>query len=767
MKTSNPKAKTARRFWSVLLSLVMALGMLPTAALAAEDDTEYDVVEGVQIAGPDAAVEIAGMSIGLPLKVTVQQGGAKAPPAETFEFELVDTESTPQAPSYYGISLLDDLKIETSGEGTFTRTVKFDVLLQNLAARHWRGITPAGSDQICWYTKTFLLNEKNTGTAGWDYSKTKYALTFWYDVGTQKLELEIHVPGNDVYFSEAAFTNTYTCNESYYEIPFTKTVTLGGSAAPGRETFELEIFDPGVSSLTDFDDLYTATVQTNGAGSYNGILTISGPADRVEALTCEGFYVREKDTGVKNWTYSDAVWHVVPKWSLDDNDRQFATYPTSLERSPDGYEYYVDNRTPSDRMAFQNTYTYTPTESRYEIPFTKAVTLGGIAVPDRQTFELEIFDPGVSSLTDFDDLYTATVQTNGAGSYNGRLTISGPADRVEDLVCEGFYVREKDTGAKNWTYSSAIWHVVPEWSADSNIRQFAIYPSSLRPGEDGHNYPVDTLIPAERIFFENIYICAPHTITVTDTSHGDVSASHTSASKDTTITLTAKPDQGYVLDTLTVLDSKDQAIQLTGKDGKFTFAMPDSAVTVKASFKAQASPSNHPFTDVPEGSWFKDAVIWAMDKGITGGTSATTFSPDGVCTRAQAVTFLWRAAGSPAPKSSAMPFADVSAGSWYHDAVLWAVEQGITSGTSATTFGPDQQCTRAQIVTFLWRTAGSPAVNGSAAFSDVASDAYYAKAVKWAQANDITSGIGGGRFGSNDNCTRAQIVTFIYRHMEK
>ena len=148
MKTSNPKAKTARRFWSVLLSLVMALGMLPTAALAAEDDTEYDVVEGVQIAGPDAAVEIAGMSIGLPLKVTVQQGGAKAPPAETFEFELVDTESTPQAPSYYGISLLDDLKIETSGEGTFTRTVKFDVLLQNLAARHWRGITPAGSDQI-------------------------------------------------------------------------------------------------------------------------------------------------------------------------------------------------------------------------------------------------------------------------------------------------------------------------------------------------------------------------------------------------------------------------------------------------------------------------------------------------------------------------------------------------------------------------------------------------------------------------------------------
>ena len=212
-------------------------------------------------------------------------------------------------------------------------------------------------------------------------------------------------------------------------------------------------------------------------------------------------------------------------------------------------------------------------------------------------------------------------------------------------------------------------------------------------------------------------------------------------------------------------DSKDNAIKLTEKDSKFTFIMPGSKVTVEATFKAE-TPDN-PFTDVPEGSYYEDAVIWAVDKGVTGGTSATTFSPDGICTRAQAVTFLWRAAGSPAPKSSAMPFTDVKAGSYYYDAVLWAVEQGITAGTSATTFAPDLNCSRAQIVTFLYRAAGSPAVSGSPAFSDVASDAYYAKAVKWAQANGITSGIGGGLFGSNDNCTRAQIVTFIYRYMEK
>ena len=254
-----------------------------------------------------------------------------------------------------------------------------------------------------------------------------------------------------------------------------------------------------------------------------------------------------------------------------------------------------------------------------------------------------------------------------------------------------------------------------------------------------------------------------YSITVKDAKNGDVTASHKSAAKGTTVTLTVKPDKGYELDDITVLDSKDKEIKLTEKGGKFTFTMPASAVTVKAGFKAEAPVIDHPFTDVPEGSWYEDAVIWAVDKGITAGTSATTFSPDGICTRAQAVTFLWRAAGSPEPKTSTMPFTDVKVGSYYYDAVLWAVEQGITAGTSATTFAPDLNCSRAQIVTFLWRAAGSPAISGSPAFSDVASDAYYAKAVKWAQANGITSGIGGGLFGSNDNCTRAQIVTFIWR----
>ena len=255
-------------------------------------------------------------------------------------------------------------------------------------------------------------------------------------------------------------------------------------------------------------------------------------------------------------------------------------------------------------------------------------------------------------------------------------------------------------------------------------------------------------------------------ITVKSAKNGDVTASHKSASKGTAVTLTVDPDKGYVLDALTVLDGKDKEIKLTEKNGKYTFTMPASKVTVEAAFKASAPTGKNPFTDVPAGSYYEDAVIWAVGKGITTGTSATTFNPNGICTRAQAVTFLWRAAGSPAPKTKVMPFADVKAGSYYYDAVLWAVEQGITKGTSDTMFSPDATCTRAQIVTFLWRANGSPAVSGNSAFTDVAADAYYAAAVTWAEKNGVTGGIGGGLFGSNNNCTRAQIVTFIYRSVK-
>ena len=254
-----------------------------------------------------------------------------------------------------------------------------------------------------------------------------------------------------------------------------------------------------------------------------------------------------------------------------------------------------------------------------------------------------------------------------------------------------------------------------------------------------------------------------YTITVKSAKNGDVTASHKTASKGTAVTLTVDPDKGYVLDTLTVLDGKDKEIKLTEKNGKFTFTMPASKVTVAATFKASAPTGKNPFIDVPAGSYYEDAVVWAVEKGITTGTSATTFNPNGICTRAQAVTFLWRAAGSPAAKSKVMPFADVKAGSYYYDAVLWAVEQGITKGTSDTMFSPDATCSRAQIVTFLWRSQKSPAAGTANPFTDVKASAYYADAVLWAAENGITGGTSATTFSPNNDCTRAQIVTFLFR----
>ena len=251
-----------------------------------------------------------------------------------------------------------------------------------------------------------------------------------------------------------------------------------------------------------------------------------------------------------------------------------------------------------------------------------------------------------------------------------------------------------------------------------------------------------------------------YAITVADAENGSATASRKSASKGTTITVTATPDKGYELDTLKVTDKNGDKVKLTEKNGKYTFTMPASAVTVKATFTKTAE---NPFTDVNDDAYYKDAVIWAVENGITKGISGTMFSPDAACTRAQAVTFLWRAAGSPSPKSGAMPFGDVAADAYYHDAVLWAVENGITKGTSDTTFSPDSKCTRAQIVTFLWRAQKSPAVASVNVFTDVAADAYYADAVNWAVANGITSGTSAATFSPNADCTRAQIVTFLYR----
>ena len=252
-----------------------------------------------------------------------------------------------------------------------------------------------------------------------------------------------------------------------------------------------------------------------------------------------------------------------------------------------------------------------------------------------------------------------------------------------------------------------------------------------------------------------------YSVTVDKTENGSVTVSPKSASKGDTVTVTVKPDSGYVLETLTVTDKNGNELTLKDKgDGKYTFTMPAGKVEVKATFMEDNSVLNF-FYDVPNGAYFYEAVKWAVKSGVTNGLSDTMFGPYESCTRAQIVTFLWRATGSPEPKT-ASSFTDVPASAYYAKAVAWAVENGITNGMTETTFAPNATCTRGQSVTFLHRALKGTA-SGSTNFTDVKSDAFYADAINWAVANNVTNGTSNTTFSPNADCTRAEIVTFLYR----
>ena len=252
-----------------------------------------------------------------------------------------------------------------------------------------------------------------------------------------------------------------------------------------------------------------------------------------------------------------------------------------------------------------------------------------------------------------------------------------------------------------------------------------------------------------------------YAVSVPSAKNGDVTVSPKNASKGDRVTVTVKPDSGYEIGSVTVLDSKGNELKLTDKgDGKYSFTMPDGKVEIKAVFAKKVKTS--PFDDVSADAYYNQAVQWAQEKGITDGISSNLFGPKQPCTRSQIVTFLWRAAGSPEPKSTAAGMTDVVPGSYYAKAVAWAVENGITTGTAEGTFSPDATCTRAQAVTFLARAQNAKAT-GKTAFSDVPADSYFADAVAWAQANGVTTGTSETTFSPDNDCTRAQIVTFLYR----
>ena len=414
------------------------------------------------------------------------------------------------------------------------------------------------------------------------------------------------------------------------------------------------------------------------------------------------------------------------------------------------------------------TYTYTGAA----ITPTVTVELGGktLTENDYTVTASENVDAGTAS-------FTVTGKGNYTGSVTGTFTIEKAPLTIQ---AEDQTIRAgKDLPEFTYTVTGLVkgekLAKEPTLTCDTDGKTPGEYPIVPSNADAGNNYEISykngTLTVTKRTSGGSS-ADKEYSVTVDkDMDNGTVTVSPKRAEKGDTVTITVKPNKGYELDELIVTDSKGREIDLREKgDNKFTFKMPGSKVTVEATFRVvEETPEKpevvNPFVDVNENAYYHDAVLWAVEKGITGGTTATTFSPDDACTRAQMVTFLWRAAGSPVV-NYAMSFTDVPADAYYAEAVRWAVSQGITAGTSATTFSPNATVTRGQTVTFLWRAAGSPVVNGDS-FADVAADAYYAPAVAWAVREGITAGVGAETFAPSADCTRGQIVTFLYRDMAK
>ena len=621
--------KTTKRLLSILLCLVLMIGMLPTMALA----EEWGKV-------PGNSGTIIEKQYLLPVSITkhVRQNGTETPPAETFEFEVEDTARGEKHPlSYYGIGV-EDLKLSTNGVNDVEKTLRFRVpTKKDYTPYHWDAVTKSGTDTVAWYSKTFLLKEKNDGKPGWTYSTADYALTFWYDIEYHTMDLRLHQTGNDVYYRTAEFTNTYSSTS--YELPFTKTVKQGGNTAPGKEKFALEIFDVGVSSMeAHAKDLYTATVTTKGAGTYDGKLIISGPADQVEALLCEGFYVREKDRGADHWTYDDAVWHIKPQYEQTSGqiavnvplaptntpleatvmNYQLAIYPTTKMKGANGI-YYEDSETAVEKMTFTNTYTY----DAEVIPPAATITAN---TTDTQGKPLA----GASFvLTDSRGREAYTATSNASGIVRFPNVSNGTYTLLEKSAPKG-YVASDETytltvsdsritmNGKDYAPVTFVNRKAAELNRTDHLAFLSGYANgTFEPDRNMTRAEVTTMFA--RLLTEKM--AADQTYSNT---FSDVAKSHWAANYI-----------GYM----------QQFGIITGyADGSFR---PDASVT-RAEFAAIASrferltDGTKSFSDVPSSHWAAKYINFAATRGWVNGYADGTFRPNNSITRAEVAAVTCR-----------------------------------------------------------------------------------------------------------------------------
>lgn len=583
-------------------------------------------------------------------------------------------------------------------------------------------------------------------------------------------------------------TNTYEKADIKVEIPITKTVEQGGNIAPGEASFTFELLKGGNEDGEGnpiYQVLDTEEIITNGAGTtvYSLKFKVPGDLDGADDFGRKYIYLREQNGGDAGWTYSDAL------YCVNRNTQDGQTYTYSFDR--------VDGENAGNHLekaTFTNTYTYS--ETRYELPFTKTVKLGGSADPGRETFELEIFDVGVGSMEEHaKELYKAAVTTNGADDYDGRLVISGPADQVEALVCEGFYVREKNAGAANWTYDDAVWHILPERTGyivdvdaslvnnlpadtqpetDANEYRLVIHATTREESDNGVDY-VDSEASADKMTFINTY--------TRSSGSGDDGSSSASITVNKTDAL-GKPLAGasFVLkdsrgrEAYQATSNASGIVRFTRVDsGTYTLlekAAPEGYVTSDKTYELTVSGSRvtmngksySPVTFVNR----RAAELNRRDHyAFLVGYADGTFGPECNMTRAEVTTMFARLLTEQieADKTYSSTFNDVAKNCWAANYIGYMQQFGIVTGYTDGSFRPNAPVTRAEFAAIASRF--EKLTQGSASFTDVPDTHWAVKYINFAATRGWVTGYVDGTFKPEHSITRAEVAAVTCRLLER
>ena len=623
-----------------------------------------------------------------------------------------------------------DVTVTYTGKGNYTGSIDVTWNLEKAAPTAADFTLPTLTEQSYTGSKISVdaptTNKTDMGTVTVKYDGTEEAPTY---AGTYVLTFDVAEGGN--YKAATGLTVGNLVIKAADQTPaITKTATL----TTGGKTLDLATLVQNAKGTVSFE------IASGDAATLNGS-TLTSNADKTGEVKITVKITAKDENNDGNLEYKEYAGTEAITVTVSEQQKE-----TVIVAANDITAIYDGNAVPAEKITGTATVNGVAVTGSWE--WKAGQNLINVADSGKKTV---VFKPTDSTAyAEAETELTLTIQ---------RAKVTGTPSWVE-ISESGKTLADAKLGMGTLQPTGGIL----AWSLPENtiVQANTSYEWTYTPADAANYEPMTGSVTLLRRSSGSSTVTPGALITISRPQHGSVTSSAgSSAIPGSNVMLTVTPDRGYELGSLSVRDSRGSELLLTNLGGgKYSFTMPVGSVQVDASFRKVTSAS---FVDVLPGSYYYDAVRWAVSNGITSGTSGITFSPNAACTRAQVVTFLWRAAGSPKPASNVNSFADVPADAYYRDAVLWAVEQGITNGVSEGRFDPNATVTRGQTVAFLYRAAGRPSVSGSSVFHDVDAGAYYEDAVTWAYQKDITGGTSSSQFSPDTACTRAQIVTFLYR----